>query len=79
MICTIKIEIKKFDGAVNFSLWQIQIIDLLVHNGLEAAIKEEDSANSNAYLKGLDKKALYHSFVPIKWCIVGDTYGDDGN
>lgn len=53
-----KIEVEKLNGAMNFNLWQVRMTDLLVFNGLEVTIEEQDSTISDANCKRLDKKAL---------------------
>ena len=42
---TIKIEINRFDGKDNFSLWQARIKDVLIQHGLiDALLYDEMSA-----------------------------------
>ena len=36
---TVKFDIEKFDGRINFGLWQIQVKDLLIQHGLHKALK----------------------------------------
>ncbi|RYR32937.1 hypothetical protein Ahy_A10g047461 [Arachis hypogaea] len=31
----VKLEIEKFDGRINFGLWQIQVKDVLIQSGVE--------------------------------------------
>lgn len=54
-----KIDMEKFDGAINFVLWQIQMSDLLVQNSLEAAIEEWYSTVPKADGKRLHRKARF--------------------
>lgn len=35
----VKIDIEKFDGRINFGLWQVQVKDLLIQYGLHKALK----------------------------------------
>lgn len=58
MTTTTKFNIKKFDGAMNFSLWQACMTDILVQSGLKATIKERDPSMSYANWKKLNRKAL---------------------
>ena len=37
----VKLEIEKFDGRINFGLWQIQVKDVLIQSGLHKALKEK--------------------------------------
>ena len=38
----IKFDVEKFDGRINFSLWQIQVKDLLIQFGLHKALKGKE-------------------------------------
>ena len=40
---SVKIEIKKFDEKINFTLWQIQIKNVLIQYGLHKALKGKPS------------------------------------
>ncbi|RYR04725.1 hypothetical protein Ahy_B06g084503 [Arachis hypogaea] len=42
----VKLEIEKFDGRINFGLWQIQVKDVLIQSGLHKALKEKISGCS---------------------------------
>ena len=41
---------EKFDGNINFGLWQIQVKDLLIQSGLHKALKGREA------LKGRDSE-----------------------
>ena len=50
----IRFDIEKFDGKMNFGLWQVQVKDILIQYGLHKALKgkstptnPEDSGDSN--------------------------------
>ena len=34
-----RFDIEKFDGKINFGLWQVQVKDILIQNGLHKALK----------------------------------------
>ena len=34
-----KFDVEKFDGRINFGLWQVQVKDLLIKSGLHKALK----------------------------------------
>ena len=34
-----KFDVEKFDGRINFGLWQVQVKDLLIRSGLHKALK----------------------------------------
>ena len=34
-----RFEIEKFDGKINFDLWQVQVKDILIQHGLHKALK----------------------------------------
>ena len=38
----VKLEIEKFDGRINFGLWQVQVKDVLIQSGLHKALKDKD-------------------------------------
>ncbi|PHU07420.1 hypothetical protein BC332_23909 [Capsicum chinense] len=40
----IKFEIEKFDGRINFGLWQVQVKDVLIQSGLHKALKERPTS-----------------------------------
>ncbi|RYR18456.1 hypothetical protein Ahy_B03g063077 [Arachis hypogaea] len=42
----VKLEIEKFDGRINFGLWQVQVKDVLIQSGLHKALKEKISGCS---------------------------------
>ena len=35
----VRFDIEKFDGKMNFGLWQIQVKDILIQNGLHKTLK----------------------------------------
>ncbi|RYQ87695.1 hypothetical protein Ahy_A10g050666 [Arachis hypogaea] len=37
---------EKFDGRINFGLWQVQVKDVLIQSGLHKALKEKISGCS---------------------------------
>ncbi|RYR62367.1 hypothetical protein Ahy_A04g019864 [Arachis hypogaea] len=37
----VKLEIEKFDGRINFGLWQVQVKDVLIQSGLHKVLKEK--------------------------------------
>ncbi|PHT95375.1 hypothetical protein T459_03257 [Capsicum annuum] len=39
-----KFEIEKFDGRINFDLWQVQVKDVLIQSGLYKALKERPTS-----------------------------------
>lgn len=39
-----KFEIEKFDGRINFGLWQVQVKDVLIQSGLHKALKERPTS-----------------------------------
>ena len=43
----VKLELEKFDGNINFGLWQVQVKDILIQSGLHKALKDRDSKNSS--------------------------------
>ncbi|PON34615.1 hypothetical protein PanWU01x14_342810 [Parasponia andersonii] len=42
----VRADVKKFDGNINFSLWQIQIKDLLIQSGLHKVLKGREAYKS---------------------------------
>ncbi|KAF3644555.1 hypothetical protein FXO37_21377 [Capsicum annuum] len=39
-----KFEIEKFDGRINFGLWQVQVKDVLIQSGLYKVLKERPTS-----------------------------------
>ena len=35
----VRYDVEKFDGKINFGLWQVQVKDLLIQSGLHKALK----------------------------------------
>lgn len=44
---SIKFDIEKFDGRINFGLWQVQVRDILIQSGLHKALKGKPEAGSS--------------------------------
>ncbi|KAK9232475.1 hypothetical protein WN943_022721 [Citrus x changshan-huyou] len=44
----VKFEIEKFDGRINFGLWQVQVKDVLIQSGLHKALKGKPSPASSS-------------------------------
>ncbi|KAL5804347.1 hypothetical protein ACOSQ3_031147 [Xanthoceras sorbifolium] len=38
---SLKFSVEKFDGKINFSLWQVQVKDVLIQSGLHKVLKEK--------------------------------------
>ncbi|MFQ6633947.1 hypothetical protein Gotur_011049 [Gossypium turneri] len=54
-----RFEIKKFDGETNFNLWQVQMMEILVQNGLKKVVIGKKPENLNQIeWEELDEKAL---------------------
>ncbi|RYR01436.1 hypothetical protein Ahy_B06g080300 [Arachis hypogaea] len=51
----VKLEIEKFDGRINFGLWQVQVKDVLIQSGLHKALKEKISGYSSAVKLEIEK------------------------
>ena len=70
----VKFEIEKFDGKINFGLWQIQVNDVLIQSGLHKALKgKPSSASSNGFAKaiisGEDGKELDDRVASVIRCV----------
>ncbi|KAL5803652.1 hypothetical protein ACOSQ4_031957 [Xanthoceras sorbifolium] len=48
---SLKFDVEKFDGKINFGLWQVQVKDVLIQSGLHKVLKEK----SGPVLKDSDK------------------------
>lgn len=35
-----RFDVEKFDGRINFGLWQVQVKDVLIQSGLHNAVRE---------------------------------------
>ncbi|RYQ84281.1 hypothetical protein Ahy_B10g103423 [Arachis hypogaea] len=53
----VKLEIEKFDGRINFGLWQIQVKDVLIQSGLHKALKKKISGIKDEEWEELDLRA----------------------
>ncbi|QHO13669.1 Retrovirus-related Pol polyprotein [Arachis hypogaea] len=56
-LSAVKVEIEKFDGRINFGLWQIQVKDVLIQLGLHKALKEKISGMKDEEWEELDLRA----------------------
>ncbi|MFQ6665044.1 hypothetical protein Gotur_031926 [Gossypium turneri] len=56
-----RFEIEKFDGEINFNLWQVRMMAILVQSGLKKVVigKKPENLNKTEWEK-LDEKALDH-------------------
>ncbi|KAG8496442.1 hypothetical protein CXB51_007515 [Gossypium anomalum] len=54
---TIRFEIEKFDGEINFNLWQVRMMAILVQSGLKKVVTGKKPENLNCW-EELDEKAL---------------------
>ena len=45
---SMKFEIEKFDGKINFGLWQIQVEHVLIQSGLHKSLKWKPSPTFNS-------------------------------
>ena len=41
-----RFDIEKFDGRINFGLWQVQVKDILIQSGLYKALKGKSASLS---------------------------------
>ena len=53
----VRYDVEKFDGKINFGLWQVQVKDLLIQSGLHKALKgkvipEKDGDTSTTITNG---------------------------
>ncbi|MFQ6659563.1 hypothetical protein Gotur_028416 [Gossypium turneri] len=54
-----RFEIEKFDGEINFNLWQVQMMTILVQNGLKKVVTRKKPENLNqTKWEELDEKDL---------------------
>ncbi|MFQ6662705.1 hypothetical protein Gotur_030467 [Gossypium turneri] len=54
-----RFEIEKFDGEINFNLWQVRMMTILVQNGLKKVVTGKKPRNLNqTEWEELDEKAL---------------------
>ncbi|GKA71120.1 hypothetical protein Tco_0777259, partial [Tanacetum coccineum] len=58
MMTGIKYDIEKFDGKINFGLWQLRMKALLEQQGLAIALKELPAATIVPYNNVIQRKAL---------------------
>jgi len=42
-----RFDVEKYDGRINFGLWQVQVKDVLIQSGLHKALGGADSASSS--------------------------------
>ncbi|RYR36624.1 hypothetical protein Ahy_A09g041590 [Arachis hypogaea] len=72
----VKLEIEKFDGRINFGLWQVQVKDVLIQSGLHKALKEKISVSSSLMLNlevymARARRILGYDGTDPKWPRVG--------
>ena len=44
----IRVDIEKFDGRINFGLWQVQVKDVLIQSGLYQALKGKSTSGKDS-------------------------------
>lgn len=54
----VKCDIEKFDGRINFGLWQTQVKDVLIQSGLHKALKGKPSGMEEEKWEELDMRAV---------------------
>ncbi|KAL5836132.1 hypothetical protein ACOSQ4_015629 [Xanthoceras sorbifolium] len=53
---SLKFGVEKFDGKINFGLWQVQVKDVLIQYGLHKVLKEKSGPVLKYYGKGESSK-----------------------
>ena len=80
-----KFEIEKFDGRINFGLWQVQVKDVLIQSGLNKALKGKPSLTSSsgsgkASINDEDWEELDNRVVSaIRQCLTKNVLANVGN
>ncbi|KAL5824039.1 hypothetical protein ACOSQ4_021939 [Xanthoceras sorbifolium] len=49
---SLKFGVEKFDGKINFGLWQVQVKDVLIQSGLHKVFKEKSGSVLSDFSKG---------------------------
>ncbi|KAL5850350.1 hypothetical protein ACOSQ4_008363 [Xanthoceras sorbifolium] len=49
---SLKFDVEKFDGKINFGLWQVQVKDVLIQSGLHKVLKEKSGPVLKDFGKG---------------------------
>ncbi|KAL5790954.1 hypothetical protein ACOSQ2_005842 [Xanthoceras sorbifolium] len=61
---SLKFDVEKFDGKINFGLWQVQVKDVLIQSGLHKVLKEKsgyvlkDSSKCDNWKKNNSRKKI---------------------
>ncbi|KAL5745472.1 hypothetical protein ACOSP7_026618 [Xanthoceras sorbifolium] len=53
---SLKFDVEKFDGKINFGLWQVQVKDVLIQSGLHKVLKEKSGSVLKDSGKGYSSK-----------------------
>ncbi|KAL5796053.1 hypothetical protein ACOSQ2_000873 [Xanthoceras sorbifolium] len=62
---SLKFSVEKFDGKINFGLWQVQVKDVLIQSGLHKVLKEKsgpvlkDSSKGDNWKKNNSNKKIF--------------------
>ncbi|KAL5855007.1 hypothetical protein ACOSQ4_004809 [Xanthoceras sorbifolium] len=62
---SLKFDVEKFDGKINFGLWQVQVKDVLIQSGLHKVLKEKsgpvlkDSSKDDNWKKNNSRKKIF--------------------
>ena len=54
---TIKFDVEKFDRKINFSLWQVRMLAILVQNGVQKALGVRPDGMKDTMWEEMDEKA----------------------
>ncbi|KAL5854313.1 hypothetical protein ACOSQ4_004115 [Xanthoceras sorbifolium] len=55
-LSSLKFGVEKFDGKINFGLWQVQVKDVLIQSGLHKVLKEKSGSVLKDSSKGESSK-----------------------
>lgn len=59
-MATAKFDVEKFDGQRNFSIWQCEVMDVLVQQELEIALEDMPEDMKEDDWKKINRKACGH-------------------
>ena len=54
---TIKFDVEKFDRKINFSLWHVRMLAILVQNGIQKALGVRPDGMTDTRWEEMDEKA----------------------
>ena len=65
MVSNAKFEVEKFDGTNNFGMWLCKVMDVLVQQELDIALKDKLEGMSDKYWEKINRQACSNIYLHL--------------